>query len=90
MSFDGEFYKVKNLKLNPPLSKDLIPDVLMSGSSDASRTAAEILGATAVKYPKAPSEDEGVSWKSGIDSGIRTGIIARETETAPRKHFTPK
>jgi alkanesulfonate monooxygenase len=52
----------------------------MSGSSEASMTAAEKLSATAVKYPKSPSEDQGLCSKTKIDSGIRTGIIARETE----------
>jgi alkanesulfonate monooxygenase len=52
----------------------------MSGSSEASLAAAEKLGATAIKYPKSPSEDEGVRSEAKIDSGVRTGIIARETE----------
>jgi alkanesulfonate monooxygenase len=52
----------------------------MSGSSEASLAAAAKLGATAIKYPKAPSEDGGVTSETKIDSGVRTGIIARETE----------
>ena len=80
VSFDGEFYKIKNVKLSPHLPAGLIPSVLMSGSSEASLAAAEKLGATAIKYPKAPSEDQGVCSKTKIDSGVRTGIIARETD----------
>jgi len=80
VSFDGEFYRIKNVKLSPHLAVELVPDVLMSGSSEASLAAAERLGATAIKYPKSPSEDEGVRSQSKIDSGIRTGIITRETE----------
>jgi len=53
---------------------------LMSGSSEASLAAAEKLGATAIKYPKSPSEDEGVRLAANIDSGVRMGIIARDTE----------
>jgi alkanesulfonate monooxygenase len=52
----------------------------MSGSSEASLAAAERLGATAIKYPKPPSEDGGVQLDSKIDSGVRTGIIARDTD----------
>src|SRR5262247_2210991 len=80
VSYDGEFYRIKNVKLSPQLPAELVPRILMSGSSEASLAAAERLGATAVKYPKAPSEDEGVRLAANIDSGVRTGIIARENE----------
>jgi alkanesulfonate monooxygenase len=79
LTFNGQFYRIKNLKLSPPLQDSLIPGILMSGSSEASLAAAERLGATAVKYPKAPSLDDGISSKKKVDSGVRTGIIARET-----------
>src|SRR6476620_2920113 len=36
VSFDGEFYRIKNVKLSPHLATELVPDVLMSGSSEAS------------------------------------------------------
>jgi alkanesulfonate monooxygenase len=52
----------------------------MSGSSEASLAAAEKLGATAVKYPKSASDDEGVQLSTRLDTGVRTGIIARQTE----------
>jgi alkanesulfonate monooxygenase len=80
VSFDGEFYRIKNVKLSPPPPAELVPGILMSGSSEASIAAAEKLGATAVKYPKSPSEDTGVQLASGLDTGLRTGIIARQTE----------
>jgi len=80
VSYDGEFYRIKNVKMSPRLPAELVPKILMSGSSEASLVAAERLGAIAVKYPKAPSEDEGVSAETRIASGIRTGIIARETD----------
>jgi alkanesulfonate monooxygenase len=80
VSFDGEFYRIKNVRLSPHLPSALVPGILMSGSSEASLAAAEKLGATAIKYPKSSSEDEGVRSQSRIDSGVRTGIIARETE----------
>jgi alkanesulfonate monooxygenase len=80
VSFDGEFYRIKNVKLSPRLPSELVPGVLMSGSSEASIAAAEKLCATAVKYPKPPSEDEGVRLKTRLDTGLRTGIIARQTE----------
>jgi alkanesulfonate monooxygenase len=80
VSFEGEFYRIKNVKMSPRLPAELRPDIVLSGSSEASLAAAERLGATAIKYPKSASEDEGVRTESKIDSGIRTGIIARDTE----------
>src|SRR3989441_5784592 len=76
VSSEGEFYKVKNLKLTPPLRSELFPGIFVSGSSDAGLAAAKAIGATAVKYPKAPGE--GVAPDEGIGAGVRVGIIARE------------
>lgn len=76
VSYDGAFYTVKNLKLTPPLPRDLFPGIFVSGSSDAGLAAAKAMGATAVKYPKAPHEE--VVPDEGIGAGVRVGIIARE------------
>jgi alkanesulfonate monooxygenase len=75
VSYDGAFYQVQNLKLTPPLPGDLFPGIFVSGSSDAGLAAAKALGATAVKYPKAPGEE--VAPDEGVDAGVRVGIIAR-------------
>ena len=75
VTLDGRYYNVTNLKLTPPLPPELMPGTLISGSSEAGLAAAEAIGATAVKYPKPPGEEEA---GEGIDSGIRIGIIARE------------
>ena len=72
----GRYYNVENLKLTPPLPDELFPGVLISGSSEAGLAAADAIGATAVKYPKPPGEEES---DEGVDSGIRIGIVARET-----------
>src|SRR6267142_5394663 len=56
VSFDGRYYKVSNLKLTPPLPAELMPGVLVSGSSEAGLDAARQLKATAVEYPKPPAE----------------------------------
>ena len=80
ISFDGTFYKINNAKLGPTLSADLQPRFLVSGSSQAGLDAAKAIGATAVKYPKPPAEDDGVR-NSDTESGIRIGIIARTTDS---------
>jgi alkanesulfonate monooxygenase len=77
VTFQGRFYRVKNLKLTPPIPQDLRPLFFVSGSSPAGLAAARNLGATAVKYP-GPSQDETSILDEGVRSGIRVGIIARE------------
>src|SRR5919108_2409400 len=75
VSFAGKYYEVKNLRMTPPLAAELFPEILISGSSPAGLAAARALGATPVKYPKAPGEEEAVEPGK---AGIRVGIIARE------------
>ncbi|HEX6178185.1 MAG TPA: LLM class flavin-dependent oxidoreductase, partial [Thermoanaerobaculia bacterium] len=74
VSYAGKFYEIRNLRMTPAVSPDLVPEVFVSGSSDAGLAAAAALGATAVRYPK-PSQEEAVL-PTG-DWGLRVGIIAR-------------
>jgi len=80
VTFDGEFYKVSNLKMSPPLSPELMPGIFVSGSSAAGQSAARAIGATAVHYPHPSEEYSGVVEDGLMDSGIRVGIIARDRE----------
>jgi alkanesulfonate monooxygenase len=80
VSFEGEFYKVRNLRLTPPLDPALMPGILVSGSSPAGLEAARTIGATAVKYPRPPREYLGTPAPEGLGCGVRVGIVARETE----------
>jgi alkanesulfonate monooxygenase len=75
VSFAGKYYDVKNLRMTPPLPPELAPEILISGSSAAGLAAARALGATPVKYPKAPGDEEASEPGS---AGIRVGIIARD------------
>ena len=79
VTFEGEFYSVNKLKLAPPLPQALLPDVFVSGSSDAGVASARALNATAIKYPK-PSGEE-TAPDSDLRLGIRVGIIARQRES---------
>jgi alkanesulfonate monooxygenase len=78
---EGEFYKVDKLKMTPPRAAELFPGIFISGSSDAGLAAAQILKATAVKYPKPAKECEAEAPVDDIDSGVRLGIITRGDET---------
>jgi alkanesulfonate monooxygenase len=77
VTVDGRYYRVKNLKLTPPLPAELYPAVLISGSSPAGMAAAQALEALPVKYPQAPGEEEPAADDARF--GVRVGIIARDT-----------
>jgi alkanesulfonate monooxygenase len=76
VTLEGRYYRVKNLKLTPPLSADLYPGVLISGSSPAGLAAARALEALPVKYPQPPGEEPAADEER---FGVRVGIIARDT-----------
>jgi alkanesulfonate monooxygenase len=80
VTLDGRWHHVKNLKLTPPLPPELMPNLLISGSSPAGRAAAERIGALGVRYPKPVDEerDEGAG-RPAAGVGVRVGVIARGT-----------
>ena len=76
----GKYYSVANLKMTPPLAPEHFPEILISGSSPAGMAAAKVIGATAIRYPQ-PVEfevSERDALATGIECGIRVGIIARQ------------
>jgi len=77
VTFEGEFYTIRNLKITPSLPAPLLPGVFISGSSEAGLLAAKVLGATAVKYPKPAGEYGQANSQECLDSGVRVGIITR-------------
>jgi alkanesulfonate monooxygenase len=80
VTFKGEFYSVTNLALVPALDRELMPRILLSGSSAAGIAAARALGALPVRYPEPAT---GIGPQLGQDVcefGIRVGIIARHNE----------
>jgi alkanesulfonate monooxygenase len=80
VSYDGEFYKVENLRLTPALARELFPGVFVSASSEAGLATGQALGATCVHYPKPSRDYVGGAPSSGARAGIRVGIIARGDE----------
>lgn len=80
---DGRYYQVSNLRLTPAVPAHLRPGLLISGSSEAGRAAARAIGAIAVRYPQPAEEeeDEDELRSSGIEHGIRVGIVARDDDT---------
>ena len=80
LTYEGRYYRVANLKLTPALAPELMPGIYVSGSSDAGIDAARKLSATAVQYPRPPSEYAPANPDTRASMGIRIGIIAREEE----------
>lgn len=78
LSFDGKYYQLKNLKVLPPLPDELHPGLMISGSSAAGFEAARETGATAIKYPQPPGEENIVDVDRSVSCGVRVGIIARD------------
>ena len=77
VTFTGQFYQVKDLRVNPRLPPELIPRILMSGSSEAGRAAARKTGAIAIQYPEPPGKSEPHSPGEPGPQGIRIGIVTR-------------
>jgi alkanesulfonate monooxygenase len=80
VTFTGQFYQVKDLRLSPRLSPELMPGILMSGSSEAGRAAARMTGAIAIQYPEPPGKAEPLSSTEPGPHGIRIGIVTRPSE----------
>lgn len=80
-SFAGRFYEVKNLQMKPPLSAGLMPEVFVSGTSEAGMQAARVLDAVSIEYPQPGAEY--LNSKPRSKSGIRIGVlVAEESEQA--------
>jgi alkanesulfonate monooxygenase len=82
VSFEGEFYRVNNLRMSPSLPSELFPGITVSGSSAAGAAAARAMGAIAVQYPRTVGDYEGSHEISSHRLGIRIGVIARERSEA--------
>jgi alkanesulfonate monooxygenase len=72
---EGRWHQVHNLKLAPVLPADLVPEVLISGSSPAGRAAAADIGAVPIRYPEPLGQETSDAPAGG---GVRVGIVARE------------
>lgn len=74
----GDFYGLNGATVTPPLPAELMPRILLSGSSPACVRAQQALGVVRLAYPHAVEE-----YRSRPDAlagtGMRIGIIARET-----------
>jgi alkanesulfonate monooxygenase len=71
----GTYYSVSGAVVSPQMPIHLLPELFMSGSSDAGAATAKSIGATPVVYPPPPSELGMVA--PGKLRAMRLGILAR-------------
>ncbi|MCH8556255.1 MAG: LLM class flavin-dependent oxidoreductase [Balneolia bacterium] len=79
VTYEGEFYRIKNLKLQPELPENLQPEYYLSGSSEAAKETANRLGATLIEYPEPPeayTANNGATARKLV--GIRIGVLTRD------------
>lgn len=79
--FEGRHYTLDGATLSPETPADLLPEIMVSGSSEAGAAVAASLGALPVTYPAPPQEaaDAPALGGPGRRIGARIGVIARET-----------
>jgi alkanesulfonate monooxygenase len=77
----GEHYRLVAASVSPPLAAELMPRLFVAGSSPACVAANEDLGAVRLAYPRWIG-DYGADALALRGTGIRVGIIARETSEA--------
>lgn len=76
-TLQGDYYDVQSLRLAPAVPEELVPGLMVSGSSEAGMAVANELGAIAVKYPQPPDRESSYHAEPA-ETGIRLGIITRE------------
>jgi len=76
VTFEGRYHTVRNLRMTPSVPPELMPGMLMSGSSPAGLATARAIGATSIIYPRPPGEEIPAS-AAGLRRGARIGVIAR-------------
>lgn len=82
ITYKGEFYEIKNLKLQPALPERLQPKYYLSGSSDMAHKTASRLSAKLIEYPE-PTEEYVKSGRTNGNGvkGMRVGILARHSHS---------
>ena len=74
---EGRWYSLGGVELRPEMPNGLLPEVFLSGSSEAGIATGLSLGATPVCYPPPPDRIEGPAIPGRI---ARIGLIARNTD----------
>lgn len=83
LTWNGEHYRFRNLRINTMLPEHLRPRIFVPGSSEASRSLVEQVGHVTITHPEPVdrfAESFAATHKgSGVEMGIRVGLVARRT-----------
>ena len=79
VSFKGAYYTVDGLKLSPAIPPEIVPELFVSGSSEAGLNTAKALGAVAIHYPQPAHQYRAGTFDPEQKRGIRVGVLARAT-----------
>ncbi len=80
VTWEGEFYAVDGLVLEPHLPADLAPRVFVAGSSPGGMKAARAIADVAVHHPPPLGDYAELAAHAGeVQQAIRVGILARDT-----------
>jgi len=77
VTFEGAFYTVRGLKLNPRIAPELRPGILVSEFSEYGMEVARQLGAIAIQSSGLPQRSEAQLPARIGKCGLRVGIVAR-------------
>ena len=86
VTFDGEFYQVKDLALLPGVPADLQPEFLLSGQSDAARQVTRETGAIGTQM-LGPQFERGLNDAKAMNFGVLTRPTSEEAWSAARETF---
>jgi alkanesulfonate monooxygenase len=84
LTFEGEYYTVRNLKMTPRLAPELSPMLMVSGITDAAQRTAGAIGATVLADARSFAADR-VSFDAEGPSGV--GIVGSSGSIADLEHL---
>ncbi|HEX8346501.1 MAG TPA: LLM class flavin-dependent oxidoreductase [Actinoplanes sp.] len=83
LTWDGEYYRFRNLRINTKLAEELQPRIFVPGSSSAHRRLVDQVGSVTITHPEPVdrfAENFAAAHKgTGLEMGIRVGLVARDT-----------
>ena len=87
IAYDGEFYRVNELKLEPPIDSSLQPLFFFAGASDAATAAARVVDGIQMKMLGAQLDLDVKPGETGIHFGIVTRADHSDAWTAAEALF---
>ncbi len=81
VTFNGSYYKIKNLQLQPPIPEHLFPEFYVAGASEIANKISTEIGAVHIRMAQPLSTEVPEFPQALTNGGVYFGVITRETET---------